>query len=102
MLDGVSHLHNTRVMSSSAGVHAAWAVYEHCVSHAIKPRFHTHTHTHTHSRELSADDGCVHKVAQSRTERKPTFINYYQPHRATQKLEFTNAPCNRFERTERP
>ena len=30
------------------------------------------------------------------------FINYYQPHRATQKLEFTNAPCNRSECTERP
>jgi len=43
--------------------------------------------------------GCVHKVAQSVNRR---FINYYQPHRATQKLEFMNAPCNRSERTERP
>jgi len=30
------------------------------------------------------------------------FIKYYQPHRATQKLEFTNALCNRSKRTERP
>ena len=45
------------------------------------------------------DNGCVHKVAQS--VNRPV-INYYQPHRATQKLEFTNAPCNRSERTERP
>jgi len=37
-----------------------------------------------------------HRVAQS--VNRP-FINYYQPHRTAQKLKFTNAPCNRSERT---